>query len=118
MNKKNGHILTQEDRSKGGKNRWKKRDEARAQAELDFQAELAGYDREALAKIGDLMRTADNDQTQLQAARDLLDRIHGRAVQRTEADVHSEIEIESSRQMAREKLAHLLTDLDRPSTTP
>ena len=104
------HELTIEDRRKGGKNRWKRREEARAKAAMDFQQRIAELDLEALEEVVRVMKDGETDQVRLAAARDLLDRVHGKAVQRTEQDININEELDEAKRTARSRLERMLND--------
>ena len=103
------HLFTSEKAREAQKKSVESRMKNRERRAMDFEARLQGMDNDSL----ELLYTQINDskldpKIRQQAATYIIDRIHGRPTQHTEADIHDTTAIETARQHAREKLAQLL----------
>lgn len=103
------HKLTNEERARGGKNRWRNRNEAIEQAKREFAAELAELDLEMLDIIRKQANDPDEDPgVRQRAAMYLIDRKHGKPTQKTEQDHTIHEELKTATQSARGKIEAML----------
>lgn len=106
---KPANLFTSESAREAQKRSVQARRANREKRSMDFEAQLEGMDYDSLRELHTQVKDKSLDaKTRQTAAIYLIDRIHGRPTQHTEADIHDNSTLDSQRQAAREKLAFLL----------